>query len=167
MNRVMIIGCSGAGKSTLAKTLHQATQLPLIHLDQQYWLPNWTEPRRDSWTQKVIQLADQDQWIIDGNYGGTLDIRIKRADTIIYLDYSRWVCLWQVIKRTIHNYGQTRNDMASGCKERFNLAFLNYVYTFNDIKRPVLLKKLQQVHRQQKVYILKNRMETQNFLEQL
>lgn len=76
----MIIGCCGAGKSTLARKLHAVAGLELIHLDRQYWKSGWIETEPEEWGEKVAGLVAKPNWIIDGNYGGTMDIRIKRAD---------------------------------------------------------------------------------------
>ncbi len=43
MQRIAILGCSGGGKSTLARALGEALDLPVVHLDQLYWLPGWVE----------------------------------------------------------------------------------------------------------------------------
>ena len=120
MKKIIIIGSCGAGKSTLAKQLHQATGVPLIHLDTQYWSAGWVEPTKAAWEQKVKTLVAQPGWIMDGNFGGTMPIRMARADTIIYLDRSRWLCLFRVLRRVAKNYGKTRSDMAAGCPERFS-----------------------------------------------
>ena len=37
MRKVIVIGCPGSGKSTFARALHDATQIPLYHLDMMYW----------------------------------------------------------------------------------------------------------------------------------
>jgi len=97
----MIIGCCGSGKSTLARALHEKTDLPLIYLDQHYWLPNWRESTKEVWEVKVRGLTAGEQWIIDGNYSGTMNIRLARADTIVYLDFPTWKCLYRVIKRIV------------------------------------------------------------------
>jgi adenylate kinase family enzyme len=76
MQRVMIIGCCGAGKSTLARKLADRTQLPLIHPDGEYWKPGWTSPDANEWVSKVSALVSQPAWIMDGNYGGTLPLRV-------------------------------------------------------------------------------------------
>ena len=107
-NRIMIIGCCGSGKSTLARNIHQRTGLPLFHLDQYFHLPNWQEPSQEDWAATVTDLAKGDQWIIDGNYGGTMDIRLARADAMIFMDFSSIKCLGRVIKRhgnTMGKYG--------------------------------------------------------------
>ena len=47
LERIMIIGCCGSGKSTLSKSIYQITGLPLIHLDKEYFKPNWEKPSKD------------------------------------------------------------------------------------------------------------------------
>jgi len=142
MNRILILGGCGAGKSTLARKLHKKVGLPVIHLDQHYHLPNWEEPSKEAWRSTVQKLVEGDQWIIDGNYGSTIDLTFRAADTIIYLDIPTTKCTWRVLKRTWKYYGQVRPDMPEGCTERFTFEFLHYVAMFGVIKRPGLLKKV-------------------------
>lgn len=165
MKRVMIIGSCGAGKSTLASKLQAITGLPLIHLDQEYWNPNWEETPLKTWIPKAIELADRESWIIDGNYSGTIPIRLARADTIIFLDRSRWVCLYRVIKRILRYYGRTRPDMNPGCNERFDWEFLKYTYNFNAVKRPVVLERLEQVKNSKTIFTLRSDRQVRQFLK--
>ncbi len=139
MQRVVIIGCSGSGKSTLARRLAAATGLPAIHLDQHYWRPGWIEPPRDEWRAEVARLAAGDRWIIDGQYGGTLDLRLARADTLIFLDLAMPVCLTRVLRRTIADYGRNRAELPPGCPERFDWQFLKYVWNYRRSHRPKML----------------------------
>ena len=141
--RILIIGCCGAGKSTFARALAEASRLPLISLDRYYWQPEWRETPTVEWTRTVQELAARPRWIMDGNYGGTLDLRLARADTVVFLDYPTLTCLWRVTKRTLRYHGRTRPEMAPGCAERFDGAFLRYVATFNRTRRPALMKKLE------------------------
>ncbi len=163
----MVIGCCGAGKSTLSKKLHEALKLPLHHLDSHYWKPNWTETPRSEWEPIVRELAAKESWIIDGNYGSTLDIRIARADTIIYMDYKTPTCLYRVISRTVKNYGKRRFDMAEGCPERLDINFLHYVATYNLLRRKSQLAKVDKVSKEKTCIILKNNREVDMFLESL
>ena len=87
MKKILVIGCCGAGKSTFSKKLHKILKLPLIHLDTYYHKPNWEEPEKEDWKKIVSSLAHRKEWIMDGNFSDTFDIRIPRSDTIIYLDY--------------------------------------------------------------------------------
>jgi adenylate kinase family enzyme len=164
MKKVMILGCCGAGKSTLARQLHQKIGLPLIHLDKEYWHPNWVETDAETWQKKVQELAKNTAWIMDGNYGGTVDIRLQAADTIIYLDHSRWLCLYRVLKRIVLNYGQSRPDINEDCKERFDWEFIKYVYHFYDVKRPKTLAQISKFSTSKQVFILNSDKAVQTFL---
>lgn len=93
MERVAIIGPGGAGKSTLARQLGAITGVPVIHLDREHWKPGWVETPAAEWEERVRELAAAERWIIDGNYGGTLDVRLDRADTVVFLDFGRFRCL--------------------------------------------------------------------------
>lgn len=164
MNRILILGSCGSGKSTFAKKLHTILGLKLIHLDQAYWKPNWTEPTKEEWTQTLQQLLVQENWIIDGNYNGSLDMRIERANTIIYLNHPTWLCLFRVLKRVYKYFGTVRPDMPEGCKERLDWAFLHYVLVFKKVKGTKTLAKLKQISVDKTVLIFKNDSETEAYL---
>ncbi len=126
----MIIGSPGAGKSTLAREVARRTGLPLHHLDQLYWKPGWVEPDRQEWADAVARLASEPRWIIEGNYGGTLPLRLARADTVIDLALPGWLCLTRVLRRSLATWGQVRPHMGAGCPERPNWEFFSYTATF-------------------------------------
>lgn len=143
MQRVLIVGCPGAGKSAAAKSLAAKTGLPLIHLDHHYWHPGWMPSEKDVWREKVRSLAAQPCWIMDGNYASTLDERLSRADTVIHLDFSTWVCCWRVIRRTISNLGREREgEFVVGCPERLDATFLRFVLLYRQRYRARDLAKL-------------------------
>jgi adenylate kinase family enzyme len=142
VRRVVIIGCAGAGKSTFARTLARRTNLPLIHLDREFWRPGWVKTPRGEWRGKVIELVAGENWIMDGNYDSSLDLRLPRADTVIWFDYPRRRCLWRVVKRIVITYGQVRPDMGAGCPEQIDPAFLRWIWNFNRRERPALLQQL-------------------------
>lgn len=136
MERVMIIGCGGAGKSTLARQLGEVTGLPVVHLDKLFWKSGWVESSKAEIDEKIRQAAACPRWIMDGNYNRTLEQRLERADTVIYLDFPRMVCLWGVFKRLLTNLGKVRPDMPEGCPEKVDLEFLRWIWNFNKDKRP-------------------------------
>jgi adenylate kinase family enzyme len=167
MKRVLVIGCCGAGKSTLARTLHRKLGWELIHLDQHYWRPGWVEPSPAVWTGQVRELIQRDAWVMDGNYGGTIGMRLQRADTVILLDYSTSRCLFRVIKRTAQYWRKTRPDMAPGCRERLDLGFLHFVYTFRRKKLPQILERLEVLPASVRVIRLSDPAATRRFLRSL
>lgn len=105
--KIIIIGCSGSGKSTLAKKLHKITNLPLYHLDNIWWKEDKTHIERSEFDLKLEEILKQDEWIIDGDYSRTYEVRIKESDTIIFLDYSLEDCLLGIKTRI----GTKRSDI--------------------------------------------------------
>lgn len=160
----MIIGCCGSGKSTLARKLQPIISIPLYHLDQYYWNSNWTPTPDEKWAQIVTNLAEKEEWIIDGNYGGTMDVRFDRANTIVYMDIPTVKCLGRVIGRIWKYHGKVRPDMPMGCKERFDFDFIHYVATYNLLRRKKLLKKLNSFEGEKKVYRITNDKDIKTFL---
>lgn len=142
MQRVLVLGCSGAGKTTLARELAAITGLPLVHLDQHYWRPGWTEPDAETWTAQLSTLVAQPRWVMDGNYGGTLALRLSAADTAIFLDLPRRVCVGRILRRYLIKRGRTRSDMGPECPERLHWGFLAYVWRFQNEHRPRVLEAL-------------------------
>ena len=162
--RIIIIGSSGGGKSTLARQLGDITGLPVIHLDKEHWNPGWVETPKDIWQEKVKELLKGEQWIIDGNYGGTMKIRAEAADTIIYLDFNRFICLYRVIKRRLQNHGRTRPDMCEGCKEKIDFEFLKWVWTYP--KKKPKVEKLLAILEGKNIIVLRSKKEVDGFLKQ-
>ena len=137
MKRILIIGSCGAGKSTLARRLGKRLGLPVIHLDRHYWHPGWQATPDEAWRKVVSTLIQGEQWIIDGNYGGTFDIRFPAADTIIDLDYGTLLCLGRAFKRRLLYPSRGRPDMNDGCSEHLlDMAFYHYVLFFRKTGRP-------------------------------
>ena len=104
---------------------------------------------------------------MDGNFSETMDLRIKRADTIIYLDYPVLKCFWRVIIRIFKFHGVVRSDMANGCKEHLDLGFLHFVLTFNKRFRKGIKQRLNLVKNKKKVIVFKNDKQADKFLEQI
>ncbi|HEX7849664.1 MAG TPA: topology modulation protein [Sphingomonas sp.] len=140
--RIAVIGSSGAGKSTLSVVLGARTGLPVVHLDKEHWQPGWTETDRHLWNARLAELAAAPEWIIDGQYGASLRVRLERADLAIFLDLPTSLCLWRVGRRILGGYGRVRPDMGDGCPEQFSLEFLHFVATFRRLQRPKVVAAL-------------------------
>lgn len=153
------MGCAGAGKSTLARRLGAALDLPVVHLDRHFWRPGWVEPPREEWRAEQELLLAGDGWVADGNYGNTLDIRLRRADTMVLIDLPRRTCLRRVLWRSLRDHG--RDTQAPGCPERFDLAFIRYVWRFRRVSLPRVLDGLA-AHPH--VVVLRSRRDVERFL---
>jgi adenylate kinase family enzyme len=167
MKKIILIGCGGAGKSTLALKMGGILMLPVHHLDRLHWHPNWIPTPSDEW--RIIQenIVSQPKWIIDGNYGGTMDIRFHACDTVIYLDFPRRLCLFRVFKRFFNHRGKSRPDMTEGCEERITMEFLRWIWNYSKTRRPGILEKLEELKNEKRVLILQTRNEVNRFLASL
>lgn len=143
MQRVSIIGCPGAGKSTFSRELSRITGLPLVHLDLMYHDQTYSyQADKDSWRARVRSEATKKKWIIDGNYKSTLDIRLPRSDTIIFLDYPTRVSIWRAMKRRIIFHKKVRKDMPTTWKERLSWDFFIFILKFNHSIAPRMRQSL-------------------------
>ena len=164
--RVAVIGCPGGGKSTFSRALRDRVGLPLYHLDAIYWRDDRTHLSREEFYPLMQEIIAREEWIMDGNFNRTMPERIKRCDTIIYLDFSRVVCLMGVVKRVITTYGTVRPDMGEGCPERIDFEFMKWVWNFNKNKRESYYKMLNEVEGIETI-VLKNRCAVKLFLKSL
>jgi adenylate kinase family enzyme len=142
MQRVLVMGSSGSGKSTFALRLANLTGLPFVSLDALYWQPGWQPSEPEAFGRRAANAASTASWVMDGNYMslGAGELRRRRADTVIWFDLPRYVCMTGIMKRVTGSYGQVRPEMAPGCPERIDLEFLRYVWTYRQQQRPKLLE---------------------------
>ncbi|PYI91788.1 MAG: AAA family ATPase [Verrucomicrobia bacterium] len=168
MQKILLIGSGGSGKSTLAARIAARTGLPLIHLDALFWKPGWKETPREEWKQIVVELLQRDSWVMDGNYGGTLDVRLAACDGVVFLDFPPAVCLWRLLKRRVQFHYRARPDMPTGCAERLSWSFLRWIWSYRRDRRPRILQKLATVATQGKqVHVLGSSAAVEAFLTQL
>lgn len=168
MKRVLIIGSSGSGKSTLARQLGSKLELPVIHLDRHYWHPGWVGTPQEKWQQTVSRLVQRDSWIIDGNYRRTMPIRLKAADSVVFLDLPPWICAMRAIKRRIQYHKRPRPDIADGCKEPLFdpqlFQFIRHVLSYPDRAKPYVMQQLNGIANDKHVVLLKSTRDVDNFL---
>lgn len=125
--RIVILGSGGSGKTTLANYINRKINLPIVYLDKEYWLPNWERPLQDDWNEKLTNLVKNDEWVMDGNYIDSLDIRLDRADLVIMLDIKQSICLAGIFFRTLFGIFFRRKDLSDGCKDKFDQNYVEFV----------------------------------------
>lgn len=158
MHRVAIIGCPGAGKSTFARRLHSVTGLPLVHLDNLWWKPDRTHVSREAFDAALADALAKARWIVDGNYSRTVEVRIKAADTVIFLDYDEQTCMNGVKDRV----GGARADMP-WTEDTLDPALVALVKNYADTQRPEILKLLQR-YADRRILIFRTRGEATQWL---
>ena len=158
-----MIGSSGAGKSTFSKRLGKATGIKVIHLDQLHWKPNWNEPVKEEWHAIVENALRGDSWIMDGNFGGTMEMRMEACDTVIFLELPRLVCIYRILKRVARYRGKNRPDMAEGCYEKFDWKFIKWIWNYPAQTKPKVEALLEKFQNEKTIIRLASKAEIKNF----
>jgi adenylate kinase family enzyme len=167
MQRILVIGSGGAGKTTLALRLGERLRLPVIHLDAHYWRAEWQAMPKPEWEAQVAALIDGDAWVMDGNYSGTLDLRLAAADTVVFIDLPRMVCLWRVVKRRLRFHGRARPEMNPRCEERLSWEFIDWILRYPGRARGRVLERLRGIAADKRVFVLRSSREVDRFVEGL
>ena len=127
--KIAIIGYSGSGKSTLARKLADTYDLPVLHFDRVQFRPNWEiRPQESKEVMTKAFLDVHPAWVIDGNYSKlSFERRMEEADVIILLLFNKLSCLYRVYRRYLAYKNTTRADMAEGCNEKLDWAFIQWI----------------------------------------
>ncbi|MDF2686674.1 MAG: ATPase, partial [Clostridia bacterium] len=138
------------------------------HLDKEYWRPGWQETSKDEWQNRVKELICKDSWIMDGNYGGTMDIRFEKAETVIFLDLPTITCTYSILKRWFIYRNKTRPDVADGCNEKIDLEFFLWVWNYKRRSGPKIIDKLDKLKKSGKnIIIFKTRRQVNKFIKNI
>jgi adenylate kinase family enzyme len=171
MKRIVILGCAGTGKSTLAKRLGDRLSIPVVHLDAIRWQPGWTPVTIDELRARLLEAISGDAWITDGNYATcTFDLRLPRADVVIWLERPLIDCYWRVFRRAFRSHFIASERLADLCTEYFDRRFLErlkFIAGFNRINRP-RIEAMRKLHGPTvPVIVLRSGRETSAFLDSL
>ena len=158
MKKVIVIGCPGSGKSTVSRALHNKTGVPLYHLDMMYWNADKTTVEKSVFLECLYAVIEKDEWIIDGNYGSTMELRMAACDTVIFLDYPLEVCLDGIKERR----GKPRSDMP-WIETEEDAEFIEFIKNYNEQQKPKVLELLEK-YGDKNIVIFRSREEADAFL---
>lgn len=163
MQKIMVIGCPGSGKSTFSRALHEITGLPLYHLDMLNWNADRTTVEKEVFRNRLAEVIVKDNWIMDGNYGSTMELRMQACDTVFFLDYPLEVCMNGITERR----GKERPDMPwIESADEVDEEFIEFVKNYNSESRPEVMTLLER-YADKNIIIFKSRNESEAFLKQL
>ena len=158
LKKIIVIGCPGSGKSTVSRALHNKTGIPLYHLDMMYWNADKTTVEKNVFLERLSAVLEKDEWIIDGNYSSTMELRMAACDTVIFLDYPLDVCLDGIKERR----GKPRSDMP-WIETEEDAEFVEFIKNYNEQQKPKVLELLKK-YGDKNIVILKSREQVDAFL---
>ena len=147
----MVVGPGAAGKSTLAAALGEITGIPVTELDTLFWGPGLAATPPGQWAAVQARLIEAPSWILDGDLGpyDLIEVRLRAADTVVFLDFSLLRCGWRAIRRS-----------------RENAAFWRWLLTYRRRSRPPLLAAVAAHAPGARVHVLATPRAVRRFLRQ-
>lgn len=162
MKKIIVIGCPGSGKSTFSKELHKRIGIPLFHLDMMFWNADKTTVEKSVFIERLTKTVQKNEWIIDGNYASTMELRMQECDTVIFLDYPLEVCLAGIKERC----GKARSDMPWIESDEADTEFIEFIKNYNSQSRPQVMELLDR-YSDKNIFIFKHRAEANTFLNSI
>ena len=167
--RILIMGSSCSGKSAIATSLSDLLGFPVVHLDKisvTYLKSGVYSGAWDMMNEEICIAANQPMWIIDGNFSATRDYRLERADTIIYLDFNRYICLLRLFIRRIKNFKQPQY-IKNGCPEKLSIGMIKKIWSYPRESRDEMIMWLSKINPSKKVYCLNGNKAVKKFLNEV
>jgi len=160
--RIVVVGVSASGKSTFARKLAAKTNLPLTHIDAVMWKPGWDYIGDEATVRRLKEISQQGEWIIEGFIDkNALESVLTRAESVIYLDYPRYIPAWRYIKRWLKHRKNPRPEL-EGSPEKFSFEFLKRVWDKKEVYR--LNKFIKTLADTSKIMILNSSKEAEKLL---
>ena len=154
MKRVAVIGCGGAGKTTVARALALHTGLPLVQADPIVYADGHNARPEVEWQPELNAHADRDAWVIDALKLSLLEHRLRRADTVVFVDVPRRWCFLGVAQR-------------DGLRAERNHEFMRWIWDFPRTVRPRIYELLERHAGDTRVVVLRSRRGARRFLATL
>lgn len=159
MKKVIVIGCPGSGKTTFAEKLNKCTGLPLYYLDAIWHKPDKTHISRDEFDERISDIFNTSEWIIDGNYNRTIEMRLQHCDTVFLFDLPTDVCLQGAKERL----GKGRYDLPWIEKES-DPEFEGFIIEFAEKSLPKIYNLIEKYKAEKDIVIFKSREDADDYI---
>ena len=162
MKKMIVLGCPGSGKSTFSCKLQKLTGKPIFYLDAIWHKPDRTHISREEFDIKLSEILKGDEWIIDGNYSRTVEVRLKNCDTVFLFDLPTEVCMSGAVERL----GKVRCDMP-WIDEELDPWLKKEIEDFPHKTLPDIYELIEKHKADKKIVVFRSRAEADDFLQGL
>ena len=162
VKKVIVLGCPGSGKSTFSRKLNSITRIPVIYLDMMFHRADKTTCSAEEFNHSLAKVMKQDKWILDGNYGRTLQVRLEQCDTVFWLDYPLEICLQGIEARR----GKPRVDMP-WIETEFDEEFRQWIIDFPKNELPIIYELLDRYKSEKNIYVFHSRADIDDYLSKI
>ncbi len=122
--RVRVVGNSGAGKTTLARRLADLLGVPMLEVDRIVHLEGWRTATQEEFDAGLVSFWSSPEaahgWVVDGSYVTRLAAVHDATDTVVWLDYPRWLVMGRLLRRTLARR-VLRRRLWNGNRERWRM----------------------------------------------
>ena len=162
MKKVIVIGCPGSGKTTFSIKLNKCTGLPLYHLDAIWHKPDKTHIPREEFDQRAAEIFETPEWIIDGNYNRTIEMRLRQCDTVFLFDLPTEVCIQGATERI----GKGHYDLP-WLETEPDPEFMRFIEEFPKTTLPKIYELIEKYKADKQIVIFKSREEADEYLKRI
>lgn len=162
MKKVIVIGCPGSGKTTFSEKLNKITGLPLYHLDAIWHKPDKTHIPREEFDWRIQEIFKTSEWIIDGNYSRTIEMRLKECDTVFLFDLPVEVCIQGATERI----GKGRYDLP-WLETELDPEFEIFIREFPETTLPKIYDLIEKYKEEKEIVIFRSREDSDRFIDKV
>ncbi|MBQ2865811.1 MAG: adenylate kinase [Clostridia bacterium] len=162
MKKIIVIGCPGSGKTTFAEKLNKLTGIPLYYLDAIWHKPDKTHIDRESFDRRISEIFDTHQWIIDGNYNRTIELRLNKCDTVFLFDLPTEVCIQGATERL----GKGRYDLP-WIDTELSPSLRRSIEDFPRSSLPKIYELLEKYKHNREIIVFRSRQDADGYLQSI